>query len=208
VGGLKIRLENTLPLHHQTPLCRDQSLPPLVTPMTTVTGWMGPRYKDRCRRRHLAGTKTADGPFTARLRYLPRQVAAIAPTSDKSQRLHPQDPLSPQRRFPTHLAESGPGQDLPSGNNRRTAEVPLTDERTSRLARSKGANCCLTRRCTLRGRVAQMSGAELGFASIRCMSIREATTADFRSESFHSRICHRIDPLSGPRPRIDYQWPF
>jgi hypothetical protein len=71
-----------------------------------------------------------------------------------------------------------------------------------------GANCCLTRRCTLRGRVAQMSGAERGFASIRCMSIREATTADFRSESFHSRICHRIDPLSGPRPRIDYQWPF
>ena len=46
------------------------------------------------------------------------------------------------------------------------------------------ANCCLTRRCTLRGRVAQMSGAELGFASIRCMSIREATTADFRSEIF------------------------
>jgi hypothetical protein len=73
---------------------------------------------------------------------------------------------------------------------------------------TRRANCSLTRRCTLRGRVAQMSGAELGFASIRRMSIREATTADFRSESFHSRICHRIDALSGPRPRIDYQWPF
>jgi hypothetical protein len=89
-----------------------------------------------------------------------------------------------------------------------TAFVCLQSEAVI-AAQSNDAECQLLPHAPLlRGRVAQMSGAELGFASIRCMSIREATTADFRSESFHSRICHRIDPLSGPRPRIDYQWPF
>jgi hypothetical protein len=108
-----------------------------------------------------------------------------------------------QHRYHPHMNKRG---------SVRRSPVTPGDGRSDPIAAvrrlSRRANCCLTRRCALRGRVAQMSGAELGFASIRCMSIREATTADFRSESFHSRICHRIDPLSGPRPRIDYQWPF